>query len=210
MASRNVANRRPGKLRIVAGDLRGRTIEVIDSDGLRPTGDRIRQTLFDWLQKDIRGSHCLDMFSGTGALGIEAASRGAETVLMIEKSSAVIAQLRRNLSKLGLNPEAEAYAAEVKVAAKKTCLVDTRCGDATSPEVFGGRTFDILFIDPPFAMQLHSAAVSALLAARALMPSALIYIESARRDAEPVVPNCWEQWRIKTVGDVVARVYRAP
>jgi len=145
---------------------------------------------------------------------------------MIDKSSTVIAQLEYNLAKLGLNsgpglkepseleepkPNQSGLSPyEGKSTGKNLCTIETWRGDATAPVVLGGRAFDIVFIDPPFAMQLHRAAVSALLAARALRPSALVYIESARRDAAPPVPDCWQQWRTKTAGDVVASVYRTP
>ena len=89
-----------GRLRIVAGNWRSRLLDIADVEGLRPTGERIRETLFNWLAPTIEGSHCLDLFAGTGALGLEALSRGASGVVFVEKSTVAAKQLRTNIDVL--------------------------------------------------------------------------------------------------------------
>ena len=93
----------PGKLRIVAGSLRGSRIDVIDSPGMRPTSDRIRETLFNWLSPMIEGARCLDLFAGSGALGIEALSRGAGSCVFVERDRALAAQIKATLVRLKLD-----------------------------------------------------------------------------------------------------------
>ncbi len=121
-------------LRIIGGDHRGRKLRFLDARGLRPTGDRIRETLFNWLQNDISGSHCLDMFAGSGALGFEAASRGAAQVHMIEYNPRVAAQLSDNCELLRIQDR-----------------VHVHKGSALSWVGKNADVFDIVFIDPPFA-----------------------------------------------------------
>ena len=89
-----------GQVRIVAGRWRGRKLSVVHADGLRPTGDRVRETVFNWLQMQVPGSHCLDLFAGSGALGLEAASRGAASVVLVESDELVAAELRSTLTML--------------------------------------------------------------------------------------------------------------
>ena len=95
------AKHAPGKVRIIAGKWRGRKLDVIDSQGLRPTPDRIRETLFNWLQNDIVGARCLDLFAGTGALGFEALSRGAAEVVMVESNGKLVDTLKQHAVVLG-------------------------------------------------------------------------------------------------------------
>ena len=140
MAARKTAdkkNSRPGQLRIVAGNWRSRLLQIADVPGLRPTSERIRETLFNWLTPGIHGSRCLDLCAGTGALGLEALSRGAKRVVFVEKSLKAAKTLRQNIETLGsedavvLNLDAQNYLAE-------------------SP----AERFDIVFLDPPFAAGL--------------------------------------------------------
>jgi len=120
-------------------------LDFADADGLRPTGDRLRETLFSWLQPWLVGSHCLDMFAGSGVLGIEAISRGAASALLIEKSKAVHSDLVRGIAGLSLDN------------------VVLRCADATqSAKLSYQYPFDIVFIDPPFGAGLHNAAIQSV------------------------------------------------
>ncbi len=157
-----------GQVRIIAGQWRGSKLEVIGANGLRPTSDRVRETLFNWLQHHIVGASCIDVFAGSGALGFEAASRGVAKVMMIEREPAAMAQLR---------------AAKLKLCAEN---VEFRDGDALAflagtPD----RRFDIAFVDPPFTANLHTAALQALIPW--LARDAFVYVEHAVGE-EPIWP----------------------
>ena len=164
-----------GKVRIIAGRLRGSKLDVADAPGLRPSADRVRETLFNWLQPQLPGARCLDLFAGTGALGFEAASRGAAFVQMIERDPELAQALRDNAGRL--------HADNVRVHA----------GDALArlrepPET----PFDIVFVDPPFDAGLHDAALAAL--GPWLAPGALVYVE-AGLGREPAPPPGWRLHR---------------
>lgn len=148
-----------GTVRIVAGQWRGRKIPVLQADGLRPTGDRVRETLFNWLQMHIPGSRCLDLFAGSGALGLEAASRGAASVTLVESSSVVADALKKTMVEL----QADNTVVLHNVSASEYL--------ATNPE-----PFDLVFIDPPFEQQLHLDIVDRLVPVF-VYPEALIYLE---------------------------------
>lgn len=124
---------KPGEVRIIGGAWRSRRIRFPDRPGLRPTPDRVRETLFNWLEQDITGKHCLDLYAGSGALGFEAASRGARHVVMVERDAAALQALRANSEAL------QAAAVEVVRADALEFLKNHH-----------GR-FDVVFLDPPFA-----------------------------------------------------------
>ena len=180
----------PGKVRIIAGSLRNSRLPVLDAPGLRPTPDRVRETLFNWLAAVVPGSRCLDLYAGTGALGFEAASRGARAVVLVERDRRLADSLR-------------AEAARLKVAtATVVCDDAMRClaGNPTEP-------FDIVFVDPPFDADAWAAACAALESGRWLAPDAWIYVESPR-DKAPAVPDNWTAWRDANAGDVRFALYR--
>lgn len=154
--------RPPGQVRIIAGSLRGSKLPVADAPGLRPTSDRARETLFNWLQGEIAGRQVIDVFAGSGALGFEAASRGAAAVLLLERDPVLAASLRASAQRL--------HAEAVTVACS-----DALAWLAGTPD---GR-FELAFLDPPFQSGLHAAAVAALLPW--LAPQAWVYIELAVR-----------------------------
>lgn len=149
----------PQQVRIIGGDWKRTPLQVIDADGLRPTPDRVRETLFNWLGQQIDGANCLDLFAGTGALGFEAASRGARRVLMVERNSRASAQLKAIKAKLG--------AAAVEIAEADAL----RLGASLAPE-----SFDLVFLDPPFDGALLPKAL--LVAARLATSDGVIYVES--------------------------------
>ncbi|KMZ12346.1 Ribosomal RNA small subunit methyltransferase D [Candidatus Burkholderia humilis] len=124
---------KPHTIRIIGGDWKRTLLPVLDLDGLRPTPDRVRETLFNWLGQDMTGLNCLDLFAGSGALGFEAASRGAARVLMIEKSAKAAAQIKANQAKLGARNIEIAEADALRLAAS-----------------LPPGSFDAIFIDPPF------------------------------------------------------------
>jgi 16S rRNA (guanine966-N2)-methyltransferase len=149
-----------GKLRIIAGRHRGRRIAVPDAPGLRPTPDRVRETLFNWLGQWLDGRSCLDLFAGSGALGFEAASRGAKRVVMVESSSAVLPVLQRS----------RAIFAEHDIELVRADALDYLKG--------AGEKFDVVFLDPPFGQNALPAALERL--PRVLAPGARVYVECSR------------------------------
>lgn len=174
----------PGRLRIVGGQWRGRRLPVPDQPGLRPTPDRVRETLFNWLAPVLPGARCLDLFAGSGALGLEAASRGAGEVVLVEKSEPVVRQLRANL--LTLRAERVALA-----------RADALVWLAGEP-----RPFDLVFLDPPFADGLLGPACERLARPGWLAPGARVYLESAADIGFPTLPAGWELIRERTAGAV--------
>ncbi len=182
-----------GLLRIIGGRWRGRKLRFTAAEGLRPTPDRVRETLFNWLAADIREARCLDLFSGSGALGLEALSRGAAHCDFVDSNPASLAQIRRHLQSL----EA-ATAASCHTARASDFLVR-----ADSP-------WDIVFIDPPFGQGLVAPACELLDSRRLLTPGACIYIETGSGDTLPELPQAWQLHREKTAGAVDYRLYRYP
>jgi 16S rRNA (guanine966-N2)-methyltransferase len=173
------------QLRIIAGQWRGRKLSFPDVDGLRPTGDRIRETLFNWLAPEIQGSRCLDLFAGSGALGIEALSRGAEISVLVERDAKAAAQLKANLDILK---------AEQGRVVNADALGLLQKGNTDAP-------YHIIFIDPPFQLKLWQAVIEALEAGNWLADNATIYIESGRDD-EYHPPINWQLHRDKHAGAV--------
>jgi 16S rRNA (guanine966-N2)-methyltransferase len=178
-------------IRIIGGSLRGSRLVVPARDGLRPTPDRLRETLFNWLAPFIAGARCLDLYAGTGALGIEALSRGAATCTFVERDAALAAHLRENLARLGV-----AAAARVDVADAVPWLA----AGAEEP-------MDIVFLDPPFAAGLWQPSVDALERYEWLAPGALVHVESPAGSA-PAVPAHWQVRREGHIGAVRHVLYR--
>ena len=177
-----------GQIRIVAGQWRGRKLPVPNVAGLRPTGDRVRETLFNWLQGDIAGSRCLDLFAGTGALGFESLSRYAKSVDFVEPHGVANAQIKSSLAQLG-------HAASVHQCTADAFLTSNQA------------TFDIIFIDPPFALQCQEDILQ-LLYPRHASDGALVYMEAPSRQAfSQNWPPGFEIRREKQFGDVTARLF---
>jgi 16S rRNA (guanine966-N2)-methyltransferase len=181
-----------GELRIIAGRFRGRRLSVPSQPGLRPTPDRVRETLFNWLAPVITGARCLDLFAGSGALGFEAASRGAREVVLVERAPAVARVLRENARRLG--------AGEVRVEQ----------GDALRWLSRNAVPFDIVFLDPPFDLGLLTPAFALLLRNGWLSQGAYLYLESPARAAHPELPPGWRLLRDKAAGQVRYALVRAP
>jgi 16S rRNA (guanine966-N2)-methyltransferase len=182
-----VAKSEQSSLRIIAGRWKGRRIHFA-TEGIRPTADRVRETLFNWLSPCIRDANCLDMFAGTGALGLEALSRGAAKTVFVEQSRQAVSHLKDNISALGCE------SAEVlKTDARKLA--------------FAGRgPFDVVFIDPPFDTSGDSAGLARLCtlleSAGCLSAGAHIYIEMAKQAELPALPPGWDVVRERTAGQV--------
>ena len=174
-----------GRLRIVAGNWRSRLLDIADVEGLRPTGERIRETLFNWLAPTIGGSRCLDLFAGTGALGLEALSRGASDVVFIEQSPVAAKQLRTNIEILDARGASVLQGDALDFLRRKP-----------------GRRYDIVFVDPPFALDALEETCRLLAETGHLADNALVYIEEARSREGPTLPERWQVLKDKTAGNV--------
>ncbi len=183
----------PQEVRIIGGCWKRSKLPVPQLPGLRPTPDRVRETLFNWLGQDLTGWVVLDAFAGTGALGLEAASRGAREVLMLEQDAAVVRQLRDNLRRLG----AGAGAASTQVLIQQAdSLAWLRRPAAPTP----GR-FDLILLDPPYGLRWGDALRAA--AAAHLSPGGWLYQEDDRPfDADLLAAEGWVPWRSARAGQV--------
>ena len=174
-----------GRLRIVAGIWRSRGLEIADVPGLRPSAERIRETLFNWIAPRIDGARCLDLFAGTGALGLEALSRGAATAVFVEKSPKALEVLRRNIDSLA------AAGASIQATDAVSYLQAAEPGK-----------FDFVFLDPPFADD-SLAELCRLIDERELLANAAnVYLEQDRARAEPELPDGWSILKNNTAGNV--------
>lgn len=185
----------PSKLRIIGGTWRGRQLPFVEVDGLRPTGDRVRETLFNWLAAWVPDSHCLDLFAGSGALGFEALSRGAADVTMVESNSSVVVHLRENARRLA------AHGARVIHSNALAYL------GQPAPLGQSGSAVDLVFIDPPFSQNLWQSVIDSLTQVRWLADNAFIYIESPSQ-AVFNVPANWDLHKRKRAGQVEFALYR--
>ena len=185
-------SRKSNSVRIISGDWRGRRLTVADVPGLRPSGDRSRETLFNWLQPWIAGAECAELFAGTGALGFEAVSRGASSVLMIEKHPKAQAQLEQSIEQL------------------QAIQVNLHKGGAMSMlETFKPDSFDIVFVDPPFNSNLGGLVVQRLDSTACIRRGGFIYLEtSASENTEVATPKDWSVWRDQQIGEVRMQVFR--
>ncbi len=183
-----------GRLRIVAGIWRSRLLDIADVEGLRPTSERIRETLFNWLTPHLQGARCLDLFAGTGALGLEALSRGARSVVFVERSGVAAQQLEKNIEVVGAASAATGAATGAATVSQGDALEFIRHAD-TGP-------FDIVFVDPPFAADLLGETCRLLDEGNLLAEGAQVYLEQERSAAEPELPPGWQMKKNKTAGNV--------
>lgn len=177
------------ELRIVGGQWRGRRLRFPPGPALRPTPDRVRETLFNWLQARVTGSRCLDLFAGSGALGLEALSRGAAEVVFVERDAPAARALAGRLA------EWQASGARVE------------CRDARRFLEGPPQAFDIVFLDPPFAAALLGETAAWLDAGGWLAPGALVYLECPARAGLPALPADWQCLRSGRAGEVGYHLY---
>jgi 16S rRNA (guanine966-N2)-methyltransferase len=189
--ARTVRSGGRGQLRIIGGEWRGRKLRFTPEHGLRPTADRIRETLFNWLAADIAGARCADLFAGSGALGLEALSRGAAHCDFVDTSARVGAAIAGHLETLGAGARGE-------------CHVEPATRFLRRAE----GNWDVVFIDPPFERGL-AGPVCAALGEGSLAPGALVYLELGAGEALPPLPADWALHREKRAGGVAFRLYRA-
>jgi 16S rRNA (guanine966-N2)-methyltransferase len=171
-------------LRIIGGTWRGRKLRFPAGPAIRPTPDRVRETLFNWLRDKVPGARCLDLFAGSGALGLEALSRGAAQVTFVEHDPSAARELRARL--------VEWHAADAQIEQM----------DARRYLGQGSGTFDIVFLDPPFDSALLGETVDLLQQHGRLAPSALIYVEYSAGQGPPPLPAGWTRARTKQAGEV--------
>jgi len=182
-------NAAKGNIRIIAGQHRGRKLPVLMADGLRPTTDRVKETVFNWLMPYIQDATCLDCFAGSGGLGFEALSRGAKTVTFVELNKAAAQQLSANKALL------HASNIEIHVTNAINFLQQTQ------------QKFSLVFIDPPFRKGLAQQAAEAI-SQHGLTENALIYVEMEVDNNTQVMPKNWQLLKEKVAGQVVYRLYQ--
>lgn len=164
----------PNRLRIIGGQWRSRQVPFTEAPGLRPTPDRVRETLFNWLQGKIVGARCLDLFSGSGAIGFEALSRYANEVVLVEKHARVAQQLQENLTRL----EADGETRGIIVNKDAIQYLEQASG-----------AFDLIFLDPPYRKGLLPKVLDIIVASKLLKPEGLIYLEHESEEAFD--PSAW-------------------
>jgi 16S rRNA (guanine966-N2)-methyltransferase len=195
--NRNGGPRKGGprnSVRIIGGAWRGRRVEFPDSPGLRPTPDRVRETVFNWLQEIIAGTRCLDLFAGSGALGLEALSRGAREVVFVEQAPAAACQLRAQLLHFRAT------------GSSRVLEMDAGSFLRTAPQAF-----DVVFLDPPFGTSVLSQYVALLDTGDWLSRGGIVYLENEKSAGLPPLPQHWELLKSKFAGEVgyyLARVNR--
>ena len=177
------------QLRIIGGQWRGRKLPFPDRPGLRPTGDRIRETLFNWLRPHLQTAKCLDLFAGSGALGIEALSRGAAHCDFVDADLEAITAVGHHLNTF----DASEYSAV-------SCDMAERYLRQTT------RTWDIVFVDPPFDARLGESTLTLLADSERLAEASRVYFETSRSQPEPVPAGLYDVLRDKTTGDVCYRL----
>ena len=178
------------KIKIIGGKWKGTNLTFCDEPELRPTGNRIRETLFNWLQPNVHGSICLDLFAGSGCLGLEALSRGAFKCVMVEKNKRVINHLAENIEKLSSSTE---------------LIHDDALNYLSSKEP--SKTFDIVFLDPPFDSTIYESTMRTLELNHWLSHDALIYIEARSDSSMFQIPDNWSLFRKQVAGNVRYMLY---
>ena len=179
--------RSPGSsaLRIIGGEGRGRKVPFFQHPGLRPTGDRVRETLFNWLAPHLAGARCLDLFAGSGILGIEALSRGAAHCDFFDNQPEIARNISQQLANLAAGNDASVH-----------------CGDALTLLKEGTTPWDIVFVDPPFDRALGELSLKELVRQRRLSRTSWVYFETRRSHPECVPEEEYTVFREKTAGDV--------
>ncbi len=173
-----------GRFRIIAGQWRGRRLSFPALEGVRPTADRVRETLFNWLQPVIQGARCLDLFAGSGALGLEALSRGAASVTFVDRQPVVVRAIAAHLEVLGCSDG-------VAVCARTEMFLRSAVG-----------SFDIIFLDPPFTQDVLPGLCQIIDDEHCLSPGGRVYLEHPAAAAPPALPPGWQLLRSARAGNV--------
>ena len=181
----------PGEVRIISGKWRGRKLAVLNAEGLRPTTDRVKETLFNWLMHDIDGARVLDCFAGSGSLAFEALSRHASHATLIEREAMQARQLQQNISKLQCD---------------NATVLQQDCQSYLNAAATN--QFDVVFIDPPFRKQLALPCCIALEQNHWLAEQALIYLETEKELQVNELPANWRLLKEKVAGQLAYRLYQ--
>ena len=171
-------------LRIIGGTWRGRKLRFPPSAEIRPTPDRVRETLFNWLGARVRGARALDLFAGSGALGLEALSRGASHVTFVERDAAAVRALRARLAEWQAGDAVVVHADALRYLTGEAC------------------PFELVFLDPPFGTDLLGETARLLDERQWLRDGALIYVECGARAGPPPLPGGWQELKAKRAGEV--------
>jgi 16S rRNA (guanine966-N2)-methyltransferase len=179
------------QLRIIGGEWRGRKLRFPDAPNLRPTPDRVRETIFNWLAPMIHGARCLDLFAGSGALGLEALSRGAAFTTFVDSHRKVTQALQGHLELLNANDKAEVLQMDGVKFLSHDDFINTEA-----------RIYDLVFLDPPYHLDFMQKVVPLLEANGWLADNAMLYLEIEKRQSLPELPENWKQLKEKTAGEV--------
>ena len=179
-----------GEVRVIAGLWRGRKLPVLNAEGLRPTTDRVKETLFNWLMMDVANARCLDCFAGSGSLGIEALSRQAQAVVFLEKFANAAQQLKKNLASLKTDKATVINTDTLTYLSQK---------NSTEP-------FEIIFIDPPFHHNFVPQVLTLLQQNNWLAENALIYVETEKNHPPLLLAENWQIIKEKSAGMVTSRL----
>ena len=185
-----------GKCRIIAGKWRGRVLRFDDADGLRPTTDRIRETVFNWLQAYLPNSHCLDCFAGSGVLGFEAVSRGADEVIFLEQNKQTVNSLKENASMLAADEQRVVIEHRDALSWLQSAKSDKNLASY----------FDLVFLDPPFHSDLLNESCRLLDDSGCLAKDAIIYVEH-ELNANVEIPESWICLKDKSSGQVSYKIF---
>lgn len=184
------ASKSMGEVRVIAGLWRGRKLPVLNAEGLRPTTDRVKETLFNWLMMDVANARCLDCFAGSGSLGIEALSRQAQAVVFLEKFATTAQQLKKNLASLKTDKGTVVNTDTLAYLAQKN----------------NDKPFDIIFIDPPFHHQFVPQILPLLQQNNWLAENALVYVETEKNHPPLLLAENWQIIKEKSAGMVTSRL----
>lgn len=181
------------QLRIIGGEWRGRKLRFPDVPNLRPTPDRVRETVFNWLAPMIHGARCLDLFAGSGALGLEALSRGAAFTTFVDSHKKATTALKSHLDLLNLNGRSSAHsnnrAEVIQMDGVKFLKAEAK-------------KYDLVFLDPPYHLDFMRKVVPLLESNAWLSDNAMLYLEIEKRQSLPELPENWKQLKDKTAGEV--------
>ncbi len=194
----NKSKQKRAKLRIIGGQWRSRMLPIPELEGLRPTPDRVRETLFNWINPYIPGAKCADLFCGSGALGLETLSRSAKSCVFVDASRVVTQQIQQNL---------EALSCKDALTLNQSALTLLQLPLESQPNLADKAPFDIVFIDPPFRKD-WADSILPLLSQGWLAQGALVYLEMEKEAALPPITNQWDLLKEKTAGQLVYRLFQ--
>lgn len=179
------------QLRIIGGEWRGRKLRFPDAPNLRPTPDRVRETIFNWLMPVIHGARCLDLFAGSGALGLESLSRGAASAVFVDSHPKVTQAIQSHLDLLNATDKAKVYQL-----------------DGIKYLQHDAEVFDVVFLDPPYQSDLLAGVIPLLESQGWLADNALLYLEIENKKTLPLLPENWHELKNKKAGDVSYHLYQ--